>query len=165
MSAEGGLGLYRRTIYFCGYMISLDLSGLQLKLKQAENNTLVFDPVRKKWVVLTPEEHVRQYLLQYMIINAGYPAPLIAVEKQIKVGTLPRRFDIVVYNREHKPWLLCECKEPAVPISEHTLYQLLAYQRSVESHFWLLTNGHQTYCADARDTRSIHWLDSLPAYQ
>jgi hypothetical protein len=145
-------------------MIYLDFSEISLKLKPAGDKTTVFDPTRKKWVVLTPEEHVRQYLLQYLIHVLHYPAALVAVEKNIKVGTLNKRFDIVVYSRDHKPWLLAECKAPEVPVSEKTLYQLLNYQSTMQCSYWLLTNGHETFCADACDVNDIKWLSSIPAY-
>lgn len=143
----------------------IDFSGVQLKLGHAGGKTTVFDPVRRKWVVLTPEEHVRQHVLYYMVNVANYPLGMLSVEKAILVGNLTRRFDIVVYNREHKPWMLVECKAPEVPISQKTLEQLLSYQRSVQCSYWLLTNGHQTYCADACDVSDIKWLESLPVYE
>ena len=124
----------------------------------------VFDPVRRKWVILTPEEHVRQYIIQHLV-SLQYPLAMIAVEKTIMVGKLTRRFDIVVYNREHKPWMLVECKAPEVPVSEHTLHQLLNYHSTMKCGYWLLTNGHHTLCADARDTSNIIWMASLPAYE
>lgn len=145
-------------------MISIDFSDIQLKLLQIEGKMNVFDPVRKKWIILTPEEHVRQYILQHMISTMQYPSSLIAVEKTIQVGEMSKRFDIVVYSREHKPWMLVECKEPQVAISQKTLHQLLNYQRTMQSNYWLLTNGHQTFCANASDVTNINWMDSLPAY-
>ena len=145
-------------------MIGLDFSKVILRLRNENSKTQVFDPVRKKWLVLTPEEHVRQHMIHYLADVMQYPIALLAVEKMIKVGDLSKRFDIVVYNREHKPWMLVECKSPDVVISEKTLHQLLNYQRTMQCSYWTLTNGHQTYCADARDISSIHWLPSLPAY-
>ena len=145
-------------------MISLDLTNIQLRLRPDGDKTTVFDPIRKKWLVLTPEEHLRQHILQYMISVMQYPASLMSVEKNIKVGNLNKRFDIVVYDRDHKPWLLVECKAPDVPVSEKTLQQLLSYQGVVQCSYWLLTNGHQTFCADARDMENIKWLSSLPQY-
>ena len=145
-------------------MISLDLSNVHLKLRQAGDKTTVFDPIRKKWLILTPEEHVRQHIIHYLINTVQYPASLIAVEKNISVGKLKKRYDIVVYNRDHKPWMLVECKAPEVPVSENTLRQLLSYQSTIQSSYWLLTNGHQAFCADARDVENIKWLLSLPEY-
>lgn len=145
-------------------MISLDLSNIQLKLKQDAGKTIVFDPIRKRWVLLTPEEHVRQHIIQYLIQNLDYPPALMAVEKGIMVGARSKRFDIVVYNREHKPWMLVECKAPEVAITEATLHQLLNYQRTVQCSYWVMTNGHQTFCADAYDVANIKWLVSMPGY-
>lgn len=144
--------------------MNIDFTIVSLKIKKEEGKTVVFDPVRKKWLVLTPEEHVRQYMLQYMIEKAGYPTSLIAIEKKIDCGPVIKRFDIVVYNRNHTPWLLVECKAPEVPIDDKTLQQLLNYQRNLQSSFWLISNGHTTHCADARNTNDIKWLDYLPAY-
>ena len=145
-------------------MITLDFSGIQLKLKQEDEKTLVFDPVRKRWIILTPEEHVRQYILQYLIHGMEYPGSLIAVEKKLSVGSVSGRFDIVVYSREHQPWMMIECKEPEVILTEQALYQLLSYHSAMPCKYWVLTNGHQTYCADANNTSEIIWLDQLPVY-
>jgi hypothetical protein len=145
-------------------MITTDFSTIQLKLRQTDGKTHVFDPVRKKWLILTPEEHVRQYMIGYLTGIMQYPAPLLAVEKTIKVGNVNKRFDIVVYSRNHIPWMLVECKAPEVPVTEQTLHQLLHYQRVVQCNYWLLTNGHQTFCANACDVQNIAWLNSLPAY-
>jgi len=146
-------------------MIAPDFSSIQLKLQKTDGKTTVFDPVRRKWVVLTPEEHVRQYMIAYLRDVLQYPSALMAVEKMIKVGGMSRRFDIVVYDREqHKPWMLVECKAPDVPVNETTLHQLLAYQRTTQCSYWVLTNGHQNFCADATDINNIRWLNSLPGY-
>jgi len=146
-------------------MIHTDFSTIQLKLRQTDRKTSVFDPIRKKWLILTQEEHVRQYMIHYLTETMQYPASLLAVEKMIKVGNVNKRFDIVVYDRDHRPWMLVECKAPDVPVSEKTLRQLLNYQRTMQCNYWLLTNGHQTFCADACDVQNIKWLTSLPAYE
>ncbi|MBS1771633.1 MAG: type I restriction enzyme HsdR N-terminal domain-containing protein [Bacteroidetes bacterium] len=145
-------------------MIHLDISSIQLQLRKEADTTQVFDPVRKKWLVLTPEEHVRQYLLQYLINTLQYPASLIAVEKQINFGTLSKRYDVVVYNRNHQPWLLAECKAPEVTITEATLNQLLQYHNTLQCNYWVLYNGHQLFCADAKVVDNITWMNELPAY-
>lgn len=145
-------------------MISLDYSSIHLELKKEHNNTYVFDIIRKKWMVLTPEEHVRQFTIHHFINIMKYPAGLISVEKKIIVGTAIKRFDIIVYGRDHAPWMLIECKKPEIPITKETLYQLLNYQRIMKCSYWLLTNGHQAFCADACDIENITWLNTLPAY-
>lgn len=145
-------------------MITLDIQDIKLQLKQDSGKTLVFDPIRKRWFILTPEEHVRQYIIQVMLGKMNYPPALLSVEKQITVGSMTKRFDVVVYNRHHKPWMLVECKAPEIEISEKTLLQLLNYQRTTQCRYWLLTNGHQTFCADACNITEIKWLDALPPY-
>ena len=146
-------------------MIRPDFSHIQLKLRQTDGKTTIFDPVRKKWLILTPEEHVRQYMIHFLKDVMQYPASLFAVEKTIKVGNVSKRFDIVVYSREHKPWMLVECKAPEIPVSENTLAQLLNYQRTMQCNYWVLTNGHETFCADACNVEQIKWLPSFPGYE
>jgi hypothetical protein len=103
-------------------------------------------------------------MIHYLTSVMQYPSSLLAVEKMIRVGNVNKRFDIVVYSRDHEPWMLVECKAPEVPVSEKTLQQLLNYQRTMQCNYWLLTNGRQTFCADACDAQNIKWLTSLPAY-
>lgn len=145
-------------------MITLDITGISLKLRHDGGKPSVFDPIRRRWLVLTPEEHLRQYLLQLFITRLNYPSTLIAVEKSLNVGGMSRRFDIVVYDRDHNPWMLVECKRPDVPVTEQVLHQLLAYHSKLPCRYWLLSNGHQTFCADAVDINNIQWLSFLPQY-
>jgi len=145
-------------------MISPDYTGIKLRVKHEEGKAFVFDPVRKSWFTLTPEEHVRQYLLCYLLEVLKYPPALVSVERLVRVGDMNRRYDVVVYSREHKPWLLAECKSPDVPVTESTLHQLLAYHSVVQARYWLLTNGPQMFCADAGAVDNIRWLSALPAY-
>ena len=145
-------------------MIKLDFSNLDLKIQNTQDKTTVYDPIRKKWIVLSPEEHVRQYIVLYIITILKYPIAKIAIEKSIKVGTLNKRFDIVVYDNMHQPWLLIECKAHNIPISEITLYQLLNYHSKINCKYWVLTNGIENYCADATDCNNIKWLSTLPGY-
>lgn len=145
-------------------MISPDWSKITLRTRHEEGRTMVYDHIRRGWFVLTPEEHVRQYLIRYLLDVLQYPQALVAVEKLVKVGTQNRRYDVVVYNRDHKPWLLAECKSPDVQVTEATLHQLLAYHSVVQARYWLLTNGAHTFCADAGNVTDIQWLSALPAY-
>lgn len=145
-------------------MRSFPQTDIQLRLKKENNVVYVFDEPRKKWVVLTPEEHVRQLVYHSFISAGGFPPGMIASEKQIEVGGMNKRFDLVVYDREHQPWMLIECKAPEVVIGESTLFQLLNYQRTMQCRYWLITNGHQSFCADAADPAAIVWLDELPSY-
>ena len=140
------------------------LENLQLNIKTEENTRKVWDIVRKKWIVLTPEEYVRQALLHYFANTMHYPVGLIAVEKQVKYGSLIKRYDIVVHNRQQQPWLLVECKAPEIAISQSTVQQLLQYHSQIPCPYWLLSNGIESHCARVLG-ENIEWLAHLPEYE
>lgn len=144
-------------------MISINYPKYPFKIQKEAGKDCIFDPLRKVWIVLTPEEWVRQNFIQYLIQVKQYPATLIAIEKTIQLGELKKRFDIVVY-KEDKPWMLIECKEANVTISEKTLEQILQYQQIIEATFLVMTNGHNTYVAQIK-TGKLHYLQSLPEYK
>jgi len=143
-------------------MISINYPEYPFKIQKEAGKDCIFDPLRKSWVVLTPEEWVRQNFIQYLIQIKQYPSTLIAIEKTIQLGELKKRFDIIVYKNDN-PWLLIECKEANVPITEKTLEQILQYQQVVEADFLVMTNGHTTYGARI-ETGKLHYLQSLPDY-
>ncbi|MBU6158516.1 MAG: type I restriction enzyme HsdR N-terminal domain-containing protein [Bacteroidetes bacterium] len=101
----------------------------------------IFDPIRKSWVRLTPEEWVRQNLIQLITQSLQIPAAYLSVEKEIQVGTLKKRFDLLVYNRRHLPWMLFECKSEVVELSEQTAAQLLSYHQVLQTHYLITCNG------------------------
>lgn len=140
------------------------LENLQLNIKTEENTRKVWDIVRKKWMVLTPEEYVRQALLHYFTNTMQYPVGLIAVEKQVKYGSLIKRYDIVVHNRQQQPWLLVECKAPEIAINQSTVQQLLQYHSQIPCPYWLLSNGIESHCARVQG-ENIEWLGHLPEYE
>jgi len=143
-------------------MISINYPEYPFKIQKEAGKDCIFDPLRKSWVVLTPEEWVRQNFIQYLIQIKQYPSTLIAIEKTIQLGELKKRFDIIVYKNDN-PWLLIECKEANVPITVKTLEQILQYQQVVEADFLVMTNGHTTYGARI-ETGKLHYLQSLPDY-
>lgn len=143
-------------------MISINYPEYPFKIQKEAGKDQIFDPLRKSWVVLTPEEWVRQNFIQYLIQVKNYPSTLIAIEKTIQLGELKKRFDIIVYKND-SPWLLIECKEANVPITEKTLEQILQYQQVVEADYLVMTNGHTTYGAKI-ETGKLHYLQSLPEY-
>jgi hypothetical protein len=140
------------------------LENLQLNIKTEENTRKVWDIVRKKWIVLTPEEYVRQALLHYFTNTMQYPVGLIAVEKQVKYGSLIKRYDIIVHNRQQQPWLLVECKAPEITIGQSTVQQLLQYHSQIPCPYWLLSNGIESHCARVQG-ENIEWLAQLPEYE
>mgnify|MGYP000568914034 FL=1 len=143
-------------------MISINYPEYPFKIQKEAGKDQIFDPLRKSWVVLTPEEWVRQNFIQYLIQVKNYPSTLIAIEKTIQLGELKKRFDIIVYKND-SPWLLIECKEANLPITEKTLEQILQYQQVVEADYLVMSNGHTTYGAKI-ETGKLHYLQSLPDY-
>lgn len=134
--------------------------------KSAAGKAVIFDPVRRRFVTLTPEEWVRQHLLNYLIVIKSVPASLIAVEAPVRYNTLKKRSDIVVYGSSHKPLLIAECKAPEVPLSQDTLNQVLMYHASFSGRFLVLTNGmNHLYCRIDREGGRIDLIDDLPLYQ
>jgi hypothetical protein len=125
-------------------MIKIEYPPYQPKIKKENDKEFIFDEFRKRWVVLTPEEWVRQNFLQYLTQIKKYPASLIAIEKEIKLGELKKRFDIVVYDAETKPWMIVECKEMNVALDKAVLEQVLRYNISLKVPYLVITNG--SYC-------------------
>jgi hypothetical protein len=123
---------------------------------------LVFCLVRKRWFVITPEEWVRQNFLLYLTEVMGFQLSLIAIEKQIIVGEVKRRFDIVVYENTMQPLILVECKEMGVEINEKVLHQAINYFSVVQSRFILITNGLQTYGFEKKGNQ-IFAITQLPS--
>ena len=146
-------------------MIVLPLLDAPINIRKAQERQEVFDPFRKKWIAYTPEEHVRQALLYHLTSDLGYPNSLIGVEKKVSAPGLDARFDIVVFNKSHQPWMLIECKAPTVPVDESTLRQLLRYNNTLQCSYWVLCNGITAACADARKPQALTWLDQLPDYE
>jgi hypothetical protein len=125
-------------------MIKLTFPEYSFKTKKQENKEMIFDPLRKKWVTLTPEEWVRQNMLQFLMTKMGYPKSLIAIEKEIKLFEMDKRFDIVVYNPSMKPHILIECKSMNEPLNGAVLDQVLRYSVTVPAGYIAITNG--IYC-------------------
>jgi len=123
--------------------MQLHFSKYDFKIKQVENTYLIFDAFRKLWVVLTPEEWVRQNMLVYLTNTMQYPAALIAVEKSILLGSLLKRCDIIVYKAD-KPWMIVECKAQNIPLSTAVLDQILMYNQVLKVEYLIVSNGSYT---------------------
>ena len=126
-------------------MIKVQFPPPSFRMKNEQGNEWIFDAIRKKWMVLTPEEWVRQNFVQYLVTRQDYPSSVIAIEKEIRLGELKKRFDILIYDREHKPWMLVECKGMEVELSQSVLDQAIRYNMSVPVDYILITNGKETY--------------------
>ena len=125
-------------------MIKINFPKEQPKLRDNIGIKEIFDTIRKKWLVLTPEEWVRQNIICFLLLQKSVPSSLISVEKEIKLGELKKRYDIVVYNRQTLPWMIIECKEMNVALSEKTMEQILRYHISIPAKYLIITNG--SYC-------------------
>ena len=126
-------------------MIRIDYPPHEFRMKKELEAEFIFDESRKRWVRLTPEEWVRQNFLQYLVQVKKYPLSLIAVEKEIMLGELRKRFDILVFDQQHQPWMMIECKAMEVDLSEEVLQQVLRYSITVPAPYLIITNG--SFCA------------------
>lgn len=147
-------------------MISLNLPPFDHKLKKAEGKFWIFDVLRKKYMVLTPEEWVRQHFVHYLLTELKYPRALIKVEGGLSYNQLQKRSDIVVFDREGKPWMLIECKSPDEVVGDNTLRQASVYNKTLRANYLVVTNGLKHLCY------RIHWTESrtealsiLPAFE
>jgi len=154
-------------------MISIDYPKYPFKVRQKEHSQLeyaisnktkdeIFDPLRKKWVSLTPEEWVRQNMVQYMVQVCNYPNTLIAIEKSMLLGELVKRFDILLYKNE-SPWMIIECKAANVQIDHKTIEQLYQYQQVLNATYLIASNGHQTIGAAIKSGKQQPLLN-FPEY-
>ena len=125
-------------------MIDVRYPGADFRVKKENNSNYIFDSIRKTWILLTEEEWVRQNFVNYLIKELTYPSTVIAVEKTILLNDLKKRFDILVYDKNHNPWMLIECKAPGIALSEDVLQQVLRYNVSVPVQFIVITNGKTT---------------------
>ena len=144
-------------------MQKLNFPEYDFQLKKQDDKWLIFDPIRKKYYVLTPEEWVRQHTLQYLIQDKKYPKNLIAVEKELQINQTKRRFDIVVFNHLMTPEILIECKAPHITISQKTFDQANQYNWLLKAPFLFLTNGMKHYiCQIDFETNQFKFLKELP---
>lgn len=136
-------------------MIQINYPASKPLIKKSDQQELIFCAVRKKWIVLTPEEWVRQNFILYLNETLGYALSLMAVEKKIASNELDRRFDIVVYTNEMTPHFLVECKEMNVKLNETTLQQALNYFSKIQSNCLVITNGNQTFAFEKKGNELI----------
>ena len=146
-------------------MISLNLLDFQshLKIKKEGGKQFLFCPIRKKYLVLQPEELVRQLLLVYLTQEKKYAQSRISAERGLKVNELERRFDLLIYDTNTQPFILVECKAPAVKITQATFEQVANYNLSLRVPYLLTTNGISTFCcAMDYENESFEFLAEIP---
>ena len=146
-------------------MIPLNFPEYPLRIKSRENKPLVFDPIRKKYVLLTPEEWVRQHCLQFLVLDKKYPAGRILVERQLRVEGLEKRMDIAVCHPDGRIHLLVECKAPNVGIDQGVFDQIARYNWQARAEYLMVTNGiHHYYCQMDYPGKRYSFLRELPPY-
>lgn len=135
------------------------------RFKIKENKRHIFDPVRKKFVFLSPEEWVRQHCIQFLINEKNAPTIRMAVEKSLDLNGTKKRFDVVVYNLDGTVKLLVECKSPTVNITQAVFDQIARYNLSLKADLLMLTNGMNHYfCRMNYDQKTYQFLESLPQF-
>jgi hypothetical protein len=147
-------------------MQQLNLPQYPIKLKEEKGTKYIFDPIRKKYLVLLPEEWVRQNFIQYLINEKSFPSTLIAIEKGLKLNELQKRADIVIYDNKGQPIVLIECKAPKVKINQEVFEQVARYNIVFKVPYLVVTNGIEHYCAkvDLKEN-SFEFLQELPVYR
>jgi hypothetical protein len=146
-------------------MQSLNFPAYDFRFKNSENKVHIFDPIRKKFVVLQPEEWVRQNVVQFLIHERKYPKSLINVEKQLTVNTLKKRYDIVIFDSLGNITLLVECKSPKITVNQETFDQIAKYNLQLKAEFLMVTNGLQHfYCKMDFSKEKYTFLEQIPDF-
>jgi len=147
-------------------MEKLNLPAFECNVKESDGKVWVYDVLRKKYLVLTPEEWVRQHFLNYLLVHVQYPKSLIKVESGLKFNRLQKRSDIVVFDRNGNPWMVVECKAPNESINESTLRQASVYNATLRAKYVVLTNGMKTFCCQVEGKEgSAVMLQDLPSFE
>lgn len=145
-------------------MQKLNLPETTLRLtRDADGTVKIFDPLRRKWLVLTPEEWVRQNFVAYLTDTLGYPAGLMGNEISITLNGTARRCDTVIFNRDGSPLMIVEYKAPHITISQQTFDQIVRYNMVLRARYLTVSNGMNHYCCEIDyQTRSYRFLPSVP---
>jgi len=147
-------------------MQPLNLPDHGVKTKQTPEGDTVFDPVRRKWVALTPEEWVRQHFLLFLVNDLKCPASLIAVERSLTLHGMTKRADLVVHGNDGSPLALVECKAPSVKLDQAVFEQASRYNIVFRVAFLFVTNGLQHYCCRVEhSTGAVHFLSEMPGFE
>ncbi len=147
-------------------MYSLNLPNFDVKIRKSESITEIFDKLRKKYLELTPEEWVRQHFVNYLISNKGYPETLMANEVAIKLNSLTRRCDTIVYNNKIEPIAICEYKNPEIEINQDTFDQILRYNIVLKVKYLIVSNGINHYCCKINyEDLGYSFLTDIPDYK
>ena len=157
------LGYYPITICIFAVQMQIEFSKYDLKFSSQNNIQYIFDIIRKKHVVLTPEEWVRQHIVHYLLYDHHYPKALISVEKKLTLNEMTKRTDIVLYNQKAVPVLIVECKAESVPISQKTFEQIARYNLILNVPYLWVSNGKTNFLSKIdHELKTFSFLDQLP---
>ena len=131
--------------------LQLKYPSFNVKVKNGNGQLKIFDTIRKKWFVLTPEEWIRQHVINYLITVKNYPSSLISVEKEIILNDLKKRYDVVVYKKNLSPFLVIECKGPYVELNKNTIEQAQRYNLILKANYVMITNGIADFVFDLQN--------------
>lgn len=146
-------------------MQKLNFYSYSFRFKNSENKVSIFDEIRKKFIILTPEEWVRQHVVQFLLEEKNYPKSHINVEKVLKVNGLRKRYDVVVYRPDGSIYILIECKAPEIKIAQATFDQIARYNMTMDAQFLMVTNGLDHYfCQMDFENEKYQFLADLPNY-
>ncbi|KJD32986.1 restriction endonuclease subunit R [Tamlana nanhaiensis] len=146
-------------------MQKLNFPTYSFRFKNNENKVSIFDSIRKKFVILQPEEWVRQHCINFLINEKNYPISLINVEKEIIINDLKKRYDIVVFKPNGSIYLIVECKAPKINISQSTFDQIARYNLNLKADFLMVTNGlNHYYCAMDFKNECYNFLADIPSF-
>lgn len=133
-------------------------------IKTENGQQYIFCLIRRKWLILTPEEKVRQFTLHQLINDYQYPQKYISAEKTLKVNELRKRYDIVVYNQQLQPKILIECKAENIELAEKTLQQIATYNIKLQVPFLMVTNGKKSFCFEIKNEASVQ-INHFPKFE
>lgn len=144
-------------------MFHINYKKYPFKIKEENKKEFIFDEIRKKWIRLTPEEWIRQNFLQYVLKEKQYPASLIGIEKEIRLGELKKRCDIIIFKNSN-PWMIIECKQPGIVLDEQVFNQVLRYNQSLVSTYLVITNGSNNFGWEIENGKLIE-ISNLPNWE
>ena len=146
-------------------MQTLNLPSYDFRFRISGEKQYIFDEVRKKYVMNTPEEWVRQNFIRYLVLEKGYPQTLISIEHEISLNRLLKRCDAVVFSKKGKPLMILEFKAPDVPVSQDVFDQIVRYNLVLKVNFLLITNGMKHFCCKINYLKKDYlYLTEIPCY-
>ncbi|MFC2113787.1 type I restriction enzyme HsdR N-terminal domain-containing protein [Bacteroidota bacterium] len=146
-------------------MLDLNLPKYEYLIRKEDGKLYIYDEVRKMYVFLTPEEWVRQHVVNFLFRNKSYPKGLISLERGLNYNRMAKRADILVYDAERHPLLLIECKASTIELNEQVVFQLATYNSAIGASFVGISNGLQHFFWKMKDNGTFDLLPELPDYK